>query len=782
MESVLAEVNYFDPSENESGTLLKNRESSELHIEPNAVGQAGEVSLGSEWTVSFSTAKVSADKIGDGDGNCALKGMKLCADFKLSENAPDHVNNFSVSLCIKLSPLEGRYILLPSTLYNGNRCIARRTPYSPRIPKDLATPEAPLVINDIFRLGGGTPDMDQKKVQLFARDATIPLVATAVKEGSQRSGFIAELPVGGASANNGTNLIEVAEEDGPGGELLLRFSTPGVREETTYWVTNQQEKVSRDEGRSISQGGSVRLEIVLHSFRDALNPSQILAAVYQRRCQIEMEQRKTQPLRKLCLPLSEAAKLLEDKWNGEWNERMILYPTSGREEDPYYWQAGWCGGLMKPLLILRGSEISRKRAFRELENFFSNAPVTSSSLLLPLAKKEPGQFSTEYEWETREWAQHFRNWTLVRRQADIVYFLTRQLSLFSEFNPAESKDLVKSEWWDIIDACCDAFVKCFEKCGQLGFFLDATTGMVAVGNSTSGGLVPATLVLAHRRNPRRGYLAAAEKIADHLSSSFLDKGFTCGGPGDAMHAPDSESAALLLESLVSLFEETGSLPWLTKAEECARLFSTWVYPYFFSFPPNTSLGRVGAETKGAVFANVQNRHGAPGICTHSGSFLLRLYRATENQTYIDLLSDIAITTSQMVSRPPEEPILNWRGDPQSLGWINERVNTSFWDGPNVGGVHASSSAWCEAALGLAALELPSVYVNKDSQIATCFDHVRVEAVEEGYVTVFNPTKYDAAIAILAEDSAERKKPLVDGYFLQMKRHTVPAGSSSKVAF
>lgn len=773
MDSLAVEVNYFQAANDDGRTILQRRESSVVALANNVFGQSKTVKFGANWSATVSTSKVSTSESRLGvESN--IRGTKITADFALATDAPSPIENCSVSLSLKLAPRAGRYILLPATLYNGNRCVSRRTPYSPRIAEDLATPDAPLVMNDVFRLGGGA-EATQTRVQLLARDTTFPMVATNTN--SSDAGLLAELPTSGPCADSGTDSIEVSEPGGPDSELVLRFSKPGVREDRTYWITNQKEKLSTDKGVTVAPGDTVRLEIIVHTFTDADSPAKVINAVYNRRSDIEAEQREMHPDRKLCFPLSEAAHVLEDSWNEVWNDKMSLYPTSERETDPYYWQSGWCGGLMKVQMLVRGSELSRERSLRELTNFFDNAPVASSGLFLPLAKKEPGAFSTEYAWETREWAQHFKTWTLVRRQADIAYYLTKQLALFAQASPEKAASCVPPAWWAHIDACCDAFVKCFRSCGQLGFFFEVSTGMVAVGNSTSGGLVPAVLVLAHRRHPDRGYLEAASDIADYLVKNFLDAGFTCGGPGDAMHAPDSESCALLNESLVMLYEETGSGRWLEKAEDCAKLLSTWVYPYFFPFPPESGLGRAGSESKGAVWANVQNRHGAPGICTHSGSFLLRLYRATGKQSYLDMLSDIAITISQMVSRPPDAPIYNFKGGVQRLGAVNERVNTSHWDGPNVGGVHCSTSAWCEATLGLMALELPSIYIDKDSQKATCFDHVHVGRVEGSEVTVTNPTSYDAWITMLAEGSEARATALSEGYFLDLERHRLKAGET-----
>jgi hypothetical protein len=128
-------------------------------------------------------------------------------------------------------------------------------------------------------------------------------------------------------------------------------------------------------------------------------------------------------------------------------------------------------------------------------------------------------------------------------------------------------------------------------------------------------------------------------------------------------------------------------------------------PYDFPFPGDTEFGRHGIPTTGSVFANAQNKHSAPGICTHSGDCLRRLARLTGDDRYERLLQWIARQITWTVSRE-EAPIHDPDGCPLPSGWICERVNTSDWD-HNVGGVFYGST-WCEVALMLMAVEVGDV--------------------------------------------------------------------------
>ena len=174
------------------------------------------------------------------------------------------------------------------------------------------------------------------------------------------------------------------------------------------------------------------------------------------------------------------------------------------------------------------------------------------------------------------------------------------------------------------------------------------------------------------------------------------QGYTTGGPEEILQCPDSESAFGLLESLVQLYRVTGDTLWLSRAKTAADYCSSWVTAYNFEFPANSEFGRLGMKTIGSVFANVQNKHAAPGICTLSGESLYHLYRWTGLERCRTLFLDIVTGISQYMSTE-ERPIHDWSSARRKLppGFINERVNLSDWEGEAcVGGVFYGS-CWCE---------------------------------------------------------------------------------------
>ena len=159
-----------------------------------------------------------------------------------------------------------------------------------------------------------------------------------------------------------------------------------------------------------------------------------------------------------------------------------------------------------------------------------------------------------------------------------------------------------------------------------------------------------------------------------------------------------------------LYEATDDRKWIKYASDAANQFASWVMTYAFKFPDDKEFGILGINTTGSVFANVQNKHSAPGICTFSGDTLFRLYKYTGEELYLELIKDVAYFMPQCVSTD-ERPIYDWDhkyGDPNGklpAGYICERVNTSDWEYDMcVGGVF-NVSCWCETSVILTFLEL-----------------------------------------------------------------------------
>lgn len=176
--------------------------------------------------------------------------------------------------------------------------------------------------------------------------------------------------------------------------------------------------------------------------------------------------------------------------------------------------------------------------------------------------------------------------------------------------------------------------------------------------------------------------------------------------------------------------------------------ATWTISYDYELPKETELAKQGAKLAGIFWASTQSKHGAPGICTSSGDPLFKIYRATVDERYADLMNDIVHAHGESI-RPG--------------GYTNERLTYCDAEPHSVGNRGTHVPGWNELNGFLMALELPGIYVQPDSDKFYVFDHVEAEIIErkkDGCVLkIVNPTKFDATVSIFAEGAKQAQKSL-----------------------
>ena len=230
-----------------------------------------------------------------------------------------------------------------------------------------------------------------------------------------------------------------------------------------------------------------------------------------------------------------------------------------------------------------------------------------------------------------------------------------------------------------------------------------------------------------------------------------------------------------MESYVTLYELTNDKKWLTAAEEEAKQMATWVVSYNFQYSDTTAYGRAHVHTTGSVYANTQNKHTAPGLCTASGVGLLKLYRYTGNRFYLELLQDIAHNITQYLGHN-QKPL-----GTLPHGYVSERINMGDWEGPETIGYVLPLSTWAETSLMLTTIEVPGIYVETDKGTVTAFDNVLTKVVKdtkrEITIAVTNPTPTDATIKILSEKSTDQQKILGENALYGGQTINVKAGET-----
>ena len=731
-------------------------------VEPwgNATGQAGELTFaGLKWQCQIQAEKVSGSR----------DAIDMVARFELVEGVAKQVNAGIVFSFDDWS--KDNYMLMPGAVYNGNRFESRAIKYPPRLSstEDIG-PDIPTIISDVPRLNihDGT-----SRIQLLARDLTTPAIGFHAPKTGKGLWCLTD-----EHTEKGPVGIFV-EENADRSRCEITITSPGVREDVRYTICNSQ-LPSEDRGVDMRAGDEIVLRTRLHVF-----DCPEVQTLYDYFFGIRKELNAPISLKKE-LPFSETWKLLEEKYNRDnWREDLGIYTVGVGKNPSQIWQIGWIGGMMATCpLMFCGSEISRQRALRNFDFVFPDGIGASGFFH---GRGDGQRWYGDGETFPENIYPHATHWHLIRKSADALYFILRQFILMRSQEPALNP---KESWLEGTRGCADAFVRLWRRFGQFGQFVDIETGDVVVGGSTSGSTAPGALALASQFFDCDEYLEVAKASADYYYENFVEKGLTTGGPGEALQCPDSESAFGLLESFVVLYEVTADDEWIEKACDIANQCVTWVTSYDFKFPDESLFGRMGMSSLGTVWANAQNKHSAPGICTLSGSSLFKLYRATGNPLYLELIRDIAHSLPQYVSRE-DRPIGKIARDADSpmentpSGWVDERVNISDWlEGIGEKMQSCSASCWSEVSVMLTCTELPGLYIQPDTAVVCAFDNVTAKIVEESndklVVEVGNPTKFEATVNVFVESSKDAKNILGQDYMSKCSTIVLASRGSHKL--
>jgi hypothetical protein len=335
---------------------------------------------------------------------------------------------------------------------------------------------------------------------------------------------------------------------------------------------------------------------------------------------------------------------------------------------------------------------------------------------------------------------------------------------------------VKPEWETMFRKMADGLVNLWNTYGQFGQFVDVETGKMGINGSSAGVVCATGLTLASKyfNNPK--YLEVAEKASKYYFDRDLSNGYTGGSPVEEMQSPDDESAHNFCDMFTVLYETTGKKEYLTYANTAVANLATWAIPYDYKFPVGSRLHQFGTRTTGALFANVQNTHGTPCFYIHSGDFLLKLYRATGDKRYVELLKDVAHNVVQYVTTETNPFV------PESKpGSMTERVQIGDWEGKeNIGGelpARDSNIAW-ETGTLLAINQNPGIYMNTEKGEMVVFDHVEAEIIKKDItgitLKISNPTHKDAIVSVFAENFKQAKMPMGSYSFLKWPKIEVNA--------
>ncbi len=647
------------------------------------------------------------------------------------------------------------YVLLPGAVYHGNRFRAIAKPYRDKtIDREDYRLDLPITTRELPRLNIAD---GESRIEEHSGNLSTPAVGVHLK--AARRGFLLLTE----QANRLGNFGLVVEESLDRTKAVIRIATPSVREKRP---TSSGLVPSNDRAADWKPGDEVTLAARLFFF-----DAPVLQGLFDRFLAVRKDRNKPAVARHL-LPLSETWSILEEKLNSQnWVEKAGLYMQL-RAWVPTIFELGWVGGCQNTqALLCSESELSRQRAWQNLDTVLRHAQAPS------------GFFYGAGDGE--RWGPGQEGRGLVRKNADVLYSFLKQFRLMQKLGQP-----VPAEWEVAVRKQADAFVKLWNKRRQFGQWIDVHSGDILVGATTSAAIAPAGLALASEyfRNPE--YLEVAEKSARLFYDRDVKAGVTTGGPGDALQAPDYESAYSLIESFIVLYEMTGKRAWLAAAEEQGCQFATWVVSYDYEWPPASTFGKLGMQTTGTMWANAQNKCAVPGICTASGDAYLKLYRATGKTVYLELLKDIVHAIPQYLSRADRPIPSRNRGKPDALepGWIWERVQMGDWETPNipVGEIHHNTASWAQTALMLTWIEVPGLYVQPDTGVVASLDHIDARLLSRAggqvKVRLRNPTAFPARVRTVVESSVAAKQPLGFNALMDRPVISLAAGEQKDLVF
>jgi hypothetical protein len=656
------------------------------------------------------------------------------------------VTNASVSVDFNFNDWsKENYVLMPAAVYNGNRYPAVVMDYMPFFndPSQLGL-KNPILLSDQPRL-----NYHDGFSRIQERSGSMSIPCLGFRSEKSKSGFFLSFKQAGDYGDYGIDI----EENNARNIATITLTSPVVREIQRHWQCRMDEVPSTDKTASFKAGDKTKISFIVDFFKC---PG--IQTLFDELADLRTKNYPSAEKPDL-IPFSAIFPIQEKKFNSE-NWREAGYYAVGVTNDFFQdWQIGWVGGMMTTLpLLAEGSKETRERVLKNFDWLFPNG-ISPSGYYYDIGYK--GKFKGAFPNKALGKDLH-----LVRKNADATYYIFKQFDLMQKLNIP-----VKESWREGNLRALNAQIKTWEKYGQLGQFVNQQNGELIVGNTTSAGIFPASLCAAYRQTGDKRYLVIAEAIGEYYYKNFITRGISCGGPGDAMQSFDSESSYGLLEGMVELYETTLDKKWLIRSEEMAHQFASWIVAYDFKFPPNTAHQKLDIRTTGGVYANTQNKTAPGGICTHSGLALLKLYRASKDVFYINLLRDIAHAIPQFMS---------WKEHLQPGfhdGWISERCDLNDWL-EGIGETYAYS-CWAETSMLLTIVELPGVYVDLDSKKVFSMDHVEATLNEAdngiASLSLYNPTKYDAKVKVLAESKEQAQKPLGLNGFLNWPKVDVPAG-------
>ena len=693
--------------------------------------------VGSRWTCDFHRQPVAGEP----------DALDLAVTFKLAEGM---ASSAGVAAAFDFADWSAdNYVLIPASVYNGNRYRTVGRGYNSGLdPSDYYRKDLSLTQTVVPRLS--IEDGKPSKLEVSACNAATP--AVCIFDRKDKRGFILLAEQAGRNAqgdwvrNGRGEIIDNAfavEESADRTRAAIVVAAPGVRESKPEFIGFSQ---SPDRAIAWKAGDVVTLNLRVYSFATPDVPGLLDKFMTVRKAVTGPNHPRN------LAPASQVEKWMTDRIDSRFynSPAAQFYCPENAPWIAFGWVGGWIDTF--PMLVL-GDEMRLQHVTQTFDyglkaqepcGYFHYAIDAKGNVTF----RDPGP-----------------DMNLARTSGDILYWMIKQFQLLKAQGRAQA---IKPAWEASMKKLADAMVSTWKKDGQWGKLIHVKTGSVAEYNTTGGAMIIGGLALAADYFHQPEYRKIATEAADfYYARDFVKLGQTSGGCADILQNADSETAAGFMTALMALYEITGDTRWLEKSRNLANLVATWTVSYDYELPKTTELGSLGAKLAGVYWASTQNKHGAPGICTSSGDSLLKIYRATGDRRYAELLRDIVHAHGESI-RPG--------------GFTNERLTYCDADSRGNRGSHVTS--WNETNGALMAMELPGIYVRTDADLFFVFDSVEAKVLSRDAtgvkVEIHNPTAFDAKVSIFAETARQARRPLGTTGFLKWHKYEVQAGATREI--
>jgi len=663
------------------------------------------------------------------------------------------------------------YVLIPGAVYNGNRFPVLKGGYMPPYPPSMYfNKKLPLTFSD--NPGLALQKNEPSKISLCTWSTATPAMSFFSKE--KQAGFIVLTEPKTKLGISGL----VVEENDDRSRASFSLTAPGIRDSVAGFGDYSR---SQDKAHDWEEGEELELQLYIYTFPAKNIP--VLLETF-------MDKRKALLGETPQYYIASNSAILEYTRQQVDKNRFFNSPFASiyfAENSHNRFQLGWVGGMMNtyPMLALNDSlHLSRVantfdfavNRMQGRSGYFYGV-IDDGKTLIP-EKGLPRELKATYP--------NIVSSAMVRKNADALFWFCKHFMLYKALGRSGE---IKPAWEAATKKLAWAFVHTWKKDADPGQFVDPESGEVLVYNSTAASVAPAALALAANYFKEPAFLACAKEMASRYYYRFTETlGLTGGNCGDISQDADSESTFGLLESFMALYWATGDVQWLSKAKVQAALGATWTLSYNYEFPPGSDLYTFNAHSTGGVWASTQNKHAAPGICTASGDYLFKLFRATGDTKYAQLLRDIVNGHTEQVELPGRATVsAGVKDTTRGTKWGSsmERIQTSDAEGYGViGKLYNGSNGWTELNGMLMSLELPGIYVQTDKNKLFVFDQVEVTNRKNNnggiVLSVKNPTAFDAAVSLFTETSKQARRPLGYMDFLKWKKVNVKAGGTVEV--